>query len=300
MNFYASTDLACENIGASAAELEGAEWRWDERCGFGIGRLRITNGETAQKLGMPKGVYVTVECGKISVMGGEDKACLTRLLAGELRGMAERLTGKIPNEDFNVFVAGLGNAELTADAIGPKTVGLLTATRHLREHEGRLYREIGCSALSALAPGVLGQTGIETLELLRGAVRYVRPDVVIVVDALAARSCERLASTVQISDTGLKPGSGVGNHRAAVTQETLGVPVIALGVPTVVNSSTLVYDALSEAGITELDDSLRKVLENGKSFFVSPKESDVITARMAELLAAAISTAFTESLSEVF
>ena len=154
-------------------------------------------------------------------------------------------------------------------------------------------------SLSALSPGVLGQTGIETLELLRGTVRSVRPDVMVVVDALAARSCERLASTVQISDTGISPGSGVGNHRAAINRETVGIPVIVLGVPTVVNSSTLVYDALEQAGIHEISPPLRHVLENGKSFFVSPKESDVITEAVSGLLSSAINTAFTGGLSEV-
>ena len=197
-----------------------------------------------------------------------------------------------PDPDFSVFVTGLGNAELTADALGPDTVSKLTATRHLREHELPLYREIGCSALSAFAPGVLGQTGIETLELLRGAVRSVKPDLVVAVDALAARSCKRLASTVQLSDAGIVPGSGVGNHRTAITADTLGVPVIALGVPMVVDSSTLVYDALQEAHIDDISDSLREVLENGRSFFVSPKESDVITRQVSELLARAISMAF--------
>jgi spore protease len=129
-------------------------------------------------------------------------------------------------------------------------------------------------------------------ELLRGAVECVRPDVVLVIDALAARSCERLSRTVQLSDVGIAPGSGVGNHRCAITHETLGVPVIALGVPTVVNSATLVYDALHEAGIEEADGALQRVLETGKSFFVSPKESDVITKEFSTLLADAVSRAF--------
>ena len=114
----------------------------------------------------------------------------------------------------------------------------------------------------------------------------------VVVDALAARSCSRLASTVQISDSGIVPGSGVGNYRTAITSETLGVPVIAIGVPTVVNSSTLVWDALKEAHIVEIGDELQAVLENGKSFFVSPKESDLISDAVSELLSDAISEAF--------
>ena len=295
MNIYERTDLACEIVGQNVG-AEGAYWSEDEYNGFRVSRLRICTEQASKRLEKPVGTYVTVECGKISMLGESAWETLSKLLAEELRGMAERLCGRVPDADFGVFVAGLGNAELTADAIGPKTVGLLTATRHLREHEGRLYREIGCSSLSALAPGVLGQTGIETLELLRGAVRYVKPDLVIVIDALAARSCERLAATVQISDAGIKPGSGVGNHRAAITKDSLEVPVIVLGVPTVVNSSTLVWDALHNAGIEKISDPLRRVLENGRSFFVSPKESDVITEQFSRLLATSVSTAFTNGI----
>lgn len=296
MDFCARTDLACESVANIDRKIQGADYRVERISSFCVCRLKIGTKEAAARFGKPTGVYVTVECGRIHRLGEEEKKLLSRLLAGELRGMAERLSGKTPDSDFGVFVAGLGNAQLTADAIGPRTVGLLTATRHLREHEDRLYREIGCSALSALAPGVLGQTGIETLELLRGAIGYVRPDVVLIIDALAARSCERLSSTVQISDAGISPGSGVGNHRAAITRETVGVPVIAVGVPTVVDSATLVYDALREAGIEEIREPLRKVLENGKSFFVSPKESDVITEQVSQVLADAIAMAFTGNL----
>lgn len=297
MENYSRTDLACESV-TQAGELpsSGAEWTKKTVGTFEVSYLSIESDEAARELEKPQGRYVTVECGRINHLTEDNRILLAHLLSEELRGMAERLTGKTPDADFEVFVAGLGNAELTADAIGPRTVGLLTATRHLREHEQFLYRIIGCCALSALAPGVLGQTGIETLELLRGAIRYVKPDMVVVVDALAARSCDRLASTVQISDAGIEPGSGVGNHRSAITKETVGVPVVALGVPTVVNSATLVYDALHEAGIDSISESLQKVLETGKSFFVSPKESDLITHEVSELLSDAIGMAFTANL----
>lgn len=292
MSFFARTDLACESIGGAEGAQNGVDQRMEQVGDFSVHRTKIETREAADSLGKPQGLYLTVECGRVQSLAREGRYLLADLLAEELRAMAERLCRKTVGADFSVFVAGLGNAELTADAIGPQTVQCLTATRHLKEYEQRLYREIGCSALSALAPGVLGQTGIETLELLRGAVACVHPDVVLVIDALAARSCERLSSTVQLSDVGISPGSGVGNHRSAISKETLGVPVIALGVPTVVDSATLVYDALREAGIGEVDAALRRVLETGKSFFVSPKESDVITREFAALLADAISLAF--------
>ncbi len=292
MSAYTRTDLAFESFGDAGCRVEGAEQSIQRSGNCSIHRLHIRTAQAASALGKPVGTYVSVESGKIHHLSRERSGMLSHILAGELRGLAETLTGRRPDPDFCVLVAGLGNAELTADALGPATVGKLTATRHLREHELTLYRELGCSALAAFAPGVLGQTGIETLELLRGAVRTVGPDLVVAVDALAARSCRRLASTVQLSDTGIVPGSGVGNHRTAITAETLGVPVIALGVPMVVDSSTLVYDALREAGIADISDSLREVLENGRSFFVSPKESDMITRQVSDLLAQAIGSAF--------
>lgn len=292
MEKYTRTDLACESYREDGTDPEGTEESVRETAGFRIREFRVVNEKAAVRIGKPIGRYITLECGRIDRLEGERAEIAARLLAGELRGMTESLCQKPVGEGFGVFVAGLGNAELTADAIGPETVRRLTATRHLREHEARLFHSLGCAALSALSPGVLGQTGIETGELLRGAVECVRPDAAVIVDALAARSCDRLASTVQLSDAGIVPGSGVGNHRSAVTMATIGVPVVALGVPTVVDSSTLVYDALRKADIGEISDSLREVLENGRSFFVSPKESDVITERVSALLARAVTLAF--------
>ncbi len=290
------SDLACEIAGNGKSLCHGAEWKTREAAGFPVSELIISTKEAADNLGKPCGRYLTVECGRIDRLTANDCRALSHLLAGELRGTVKRLTHKAIDTSLSVFVAGLGNADLTPDAIGPQTMRRLTATRHLRQYEGELYRAVGCSALSALAPGVLGQTGIETSELLRGAVNATHPDVIIVIDALTARSCDRLCATIQLSDTGIEPGSGVGNHRRAITYKSMGVPVIALGVPTVVNSATLVWDALQEAGIEGEDPRLKEVLERGKSFFVSPKESDLICESIAQLFARAIGLAFTEGL----
>lgn len=294
---YPGSDLACEAI-PRAEGCEGTE-TVERRVGdFRILRMRISTEAAQRRLGRARGCYVTVECGRLDHLGEEAARMLAHLLAGEIRGMARRVTGRAVNAHFSVFVAGLGNAELTSDAIGPHTVRRLTATRHLREHASGLYHASGCASLCALAPGVLGQTGIETLEILRGTVHAVRPDLVIAVDSLAARSCSRLASTVQISDTGISPGSGVGNHRAAIDRASLGVPVIAVGVPTVVHSATLVYDALETAGMDPSDERLRCILENGDGFFVSPKESDAISLSASMLLSDAIDRAFVGALAE--
>lgn len=293
MEEYTRTDLACE-CGVKEREGLPPEIYCEEREGDVIlTRLHIRGKEQSELFGKPEGRYVTVMCGKIWLMGEEALSELTELLAREIRAFATEMTGKALDRSFGVLVAGLGNAEITSDAIGPRAVSGLNVTRHLRGVNEALYDTVGRCEISALFPGVLGQTGIETVELVRGAAENARPDLVVVIDALAARSCERLATTVQLCDSGLTPGSGIGNERKGINGETVGIPVLALGVPTVVASSSLVYDALREAGIEDINPALREVLENGRSFFVSPKEIDVISARVATLLSDAIDLAFT-------
>ena len=236
--------------------------------------------------------YITVDCGRMWELDDDSMERVSNVIAHELSRMVRRLCGKPLSREFGVLVAGLGNDEITADAIGPETVRRIEVTRHLRTYLPDAYEQIGVCAISALAPGVLGQTGIETVELVRGAAENAEPDVIIAIDALAARSVTRLASTVQLSDAGINPGSGIGNNRRAICRETVGVPVVALGVPTVVDSSTLVYDALERAGVEKVSKQLSEVLEQGKGFFVSPKESDVIVKKVSALLARAIGRAF--------
>jgi spore protease len=270
--------------------------RYREEC---IGRCRIERIELleedcARKMGKPRGNYVTLHCRPFWKLGEEELEEAIRLLAGEIRAMclpAEGIT-----ERFGVLVVGLGNAEITADAVGPKTVHRLTVTRHLHEHDREIFRLLGRCQLSAIAPGVLGQTGMEAAALVADAARTAEAKAVIAVDALAARATERLAATVQIADTGIRPGSGIGNSRAAITAESCGVPVIALGVPTVVDSSTLVWDALSRAGIGAPSEELRRVLEDGRSYIVSPRESDQIASSVSALLAQAINRLLTPAL----
>ncbi len=298
MENFVKSDLASEMMTEQDVQISGAQFQKRDVGGFLVTELTIDSEEAEKHLQRPRGKYLTVDCGRIDRLHKEERMALAHVLAGEIRGMASRLSGKSIDSAFCVFVAGLGNADLTPDAIGPETVRRLHVTRHLREYEQDIYQGLGCSALATLAPGVLGQTGIETFEVLQGVTRAFRPDVILAIDALTARSCERLASTVQISDSGITPGSGVGNHRAAITRESMGVPVLAVGVPTVVHSATLVYDAMKEAGMQTDDDRLQAVLESGKSFFVSPKECDVICEQTAELLSLAIGIAFTKTLME--
>ena len=290
MEDYSRSDLACEAAVGHLEQTEGISYRAEREEHCRVERIRILNEIGARALGKPQGRYVTLHCRPIWRLGEEERRAVASTLAREIRRLCLPREGI--SERFGVLVAGLGNAEITADAIGPRTVHRLTVTRHLHEHDRRIFRLLGRCQLSALAPGVLGQTGMEAADLIRGAAQTVHPDVVLAIDALAARSTERLASTVQLSDTGISPGSGIGNRRCAIDRESVGVPVISLGIPTVVDSATLVCDALQKAGIEQIDGKLRGVLENQRRFFVSPRESDLITAQTAALLVEAIEQAF--------
>lgn len=295
MEDYSRTDLACESRAGGYRGVRGAHYREERRDGVRIERLRIVTQACAARLGRPCGRYITLHCRPLWRLDGQARASAVAHIARELRRLCGLRQGEAPRESFGVLIAGLGNAEITADAVGPQTVQRLTATRHLHEYDRRIFRMLGRCQLSAIAPGVLGQTGLEAADLIRGAVQSARPDVVVAIDALAARATERLAATVQLSDTGVSPGSGIGNRRRAIDRASVGVPVVALGVPTVVDSATLVYDALRQAGIREADAALRRVLENGRRFYVTPGESDYITAQTASLLADAVETAFSLS-----
>lgn len=281
---YARTDLACE-AGRPETEREEKSIPLGKTGGCAkVLRCREIDGRH----------YVTVSCGRVTLLGEEDISALGHLLTQELLDMGRRILGFPPDAHTRVLVAGLGNPDMTADAIGPGTVRRLTATRHLKIHEEAMFAALGCCELAAMAPGVLGQTGLESGELIQGAVGHVRPHLLIAVDALAARSCDRLASTIQLSDGGIGPGAGVGNHRMAIDRQTMGCPVLALGVPTVVDSATLVYDALEQAGIREqeMSDALKDVLNHGRSFVVSPRDSDRITEITCRILAHALNHAF--------
>ena len=279
---YTRTDLACE-----AGRLETG--RAERSIPIAEGDVRIL--ESTECDGRR---YVTITTPKLTHLGEHSKADLAHILADCLKAMAERMLGQAVTSETRVLVAGFGNPDMTPDAIGPYTVRGLTATRHLRTHDEGLYGALGCCELSAVSPLVLGQTGIESGEVVRGVVAHVNPHLIVAIDALAARSCDRLACTIQLSDGGIGPGSGVGNHRMSIDQNSMGCPVLALGVPTVVDSSTLVYDALSQADISEEDISpkLKEVLETGRSFVVSPKDSDIITQVTTEVLSRALDMAF--------
>ena len=276
------TDLACESgLPCLSSEEETCE----------IGGLPVTVTRRRESDG---GRTVTLACGRITARGEGDLPALSLLLGDELCAVAEELLGCPLGSDCRVLVVGLGNAHMTPDAIGPGTVRRMTVTRHLKAHDEALFGALGCCELSALAPGVMGQTGMESGELVKLAAKLTEAQLVVAVDALAARSCARLTSTIQLSDRGIAPGAGIGNHRMAINRETVGCPVLGLGVPTVVDSSTLVRDALEQAGVdpSALPEKLNEVLESGRSFIVSPRDSDEAVELTCRLLAGALDLAF--------
>ena len=217
-------------------------------------------------------------------MASEGFAALVALLAGQLRRLfPSGFSG-------SALVVGLGNYDITADSIGPKAVEKVVVTRHLRTLNPQLYKSAGFGDLCAFAPGVLGQTGMESAEIVHSIVEAVRPALIVAIDALASRRLARLATTVQLCDTGIYPGAGVSNRRSELSKETLGVPVISIGVPTVVDAATLAYDLLGKDADEQAAAAL--LAGDGKDMFVTLKESDVITKQTARLLGFAINRAF--------
>ena len=221
------TDLAAEDIPQGCGELPGVRSETFDRDGFAVTRVEILDPRGAQKLCKPIGKYITLDV-ETFFRRRENS------FGGAVALLAELLRGLLPLADTDsVLVAGLGNPAITPDAVGPETAALTLATRHLREQlpeEFSAFRPV-----SVFRTGVLGTTGIESAEVIRSLCRAVRPDAVVVVDALASRSPDKLCRTVQLADSGIVPGSGVGNDRAELSRRVLGVPVTAIGVPTVVD-----------------------------------------------------------------
>lgn len=237
-----------------------------------ITTMRVDSARGERLLQKPRGRYITAEVPPLSDNGDamEDMACR----------LAEHLTALLPAEG-PVVVAGLGNDRITPDALGSKAASMILATRHI---QGEFARSAGLSDLrptAVLSPGVLGQTGVESGEIIRGLCEVVKPAAVIVIDALACRSLSRLGCTVQACDTGIAPGSGVGNHRQALNAQTLGVPVVAIGVPTVVDATTI---AMELTGGDNADD----ILPEGRAMMVTPREIDLIIDRASRLVAMTI------------
>ena len=239
------TDLALEEkerFESDHVEVQGVilEEEYDKEREIRITKVKIETEKGARAMGKPVGTYITMEAPNMAVPDEEYHMEIPEELAKYIKELI-----KIEKEDYVVLVAGLGNRQVTPDALGPHVVDNLAITRHIVKEYGKYAMgEDAVHMTSAIVPGVMAQTGMETLEIIKGIVKETKPDLVIAVDALAARNSKRLNRTIQIADTGINPGSGVGNHRNGITEETIGVPVIAIGVPTVVDAATIVNDTM--------------------------------------------------------
>ncbi len=283
---------------AGASELPGVNVSTWEESGVNVTEVVIERAEGSRLLGKPEGTYITLECEALRAKSVEGREAMASLLGEELARM-------LPGGDKPVLVIGLGNRQVTPDALGPLTVDGTLVTRHLfRELPDAVDERM--SPVCAVAPGVLGITGVETLEMAKGIVDHVDPRCVVCVDALAARTVSRIGTTVQLTDSGIQPGSGVGNHRKALSKETLGLPVISMGVPTVIYAATIVRDAMeSMAGDDGEDhsdtlDLMTKDLMRGEigEMIVTPREVDDIVKDIAQVLASGINKALHPGLSE--
>lgn len=240
------TDLALEEregLKEQAKEVSGVSFRkWKGKTeDVQITEVKVLNEAGAETLGKPVGSYLTLEANRLLLPDEDFHSEVSDELANVLKELAEHALGKKEREEKKapflhgqpvILVAGLGNQSVTPDSLGPRTVNNLSVSQN----------ETG---LKAIAPGVMAQTGMETARILSGIIREIKPDLVIAIDALAARSIRRLGTTIQLTDTGIHPGSGVGNHRHSLTKETLGIPVLAVGVPTVVGAAAIVHDTIS-------------------------------------------------------
>lgn len=239
------TDLALEQkerFESDHVEVQGVvlEEDYDEEREIRITKVKIETENGARVMGKPVGTYITMEAPGMAVPDEDYHREISEELAKFLEGFL-----KMEKEDFSVLVVGLGNRMVTPDALGPYVVDHLNITRHIVKEYGKYAMgEERVRLVSAIVPGVMGQTGMETVEIVKGVVRETKPDMIIAIDALAARSSRRLNRTIQVTDTGINPGSGVGNHRSGLTKETVGVPVVAIGIPTVVDAATIVNDAM--------------------------------------------------------
>lgn len=264
------TDLALElkeekNIGSAESGII-VKTRIDTANHIKETKIIIKNKKGEISLGKPKGSYITIEAKNLSSNDGSFHKEMSEALFLNLKEMLGKRK--------KILIAGLGNANVTADSLGPKVVNNLCITRHLeREGIGEYQYE-----LSAIAPGVMAQTGIETSEILESLAAKIRPDVLIAIDALAARSSSRLNKTIQISDTGISPGSGVGNHRSEITEYTIGVPVFAIGVPTVISVPAIIHDLF---GRKSLEKEYKNMDEEFISMHVTPKNIDESMKRIS-------------------
>ena len=311
--FQVRTDLAIEareiidkRNKQEQVEIDGVEVETRQEEAYTLTHVKITDEDGSTQMGKPMGSYITIESPYLKENSVEERETLIQVVAEELKKLLA------PISIQSVLIIGLGNWNVTPDALGPMVVSRVLVTRHLKETLPSEMQE-KVAPVAAVSPGVMGLTGIETGEIVKGIVEQTQPSVLIAIDALAARKTSRINATIQMSDTGVAPGSGVGNHRMRLDQDSLGIPVIALGVPTVVDAATLVNDTMNhilggmlaqaEEGaefytmLSELEDQdkytmITELLDPyTENLFVTPKEVDAVMERLADIVANALNIA---------
>lgn len=299
------TDLALEireSFPEDNVEIKGVILTedFDEENKIRITTVEIKDEAGAKVMEKPIGTYITIEAPELNNSSEDYHKPVSEYIAKNLR----KLTGKLFKDE--ILVVGLGNREVTPDALGPQVVDNLFVTRHLIREFGKEFKEQNhLGNVSALSPGVMAQTGMETVEIIKGVIKETNPKLIIVIDALASRSVNRLNTTVQIADTGISPGSGIGNNRKALNEESLGVKVIAIGVPTVVDAATIVADTLSkymESTGFEEKDIFQFISEvNGTqmyNMFVTPKNIDEMVKQISFTISEALNSCFSGAVSK--
>ncbi len=296
------TDLALEDkerFESDNVEISGVsvEEFYDEEHEIRVTEVKILTENGAKSMRKPIGTYITMEMANLVLPDEEYHHVVAEELSKYVGNVLQMDKDK---EDYTVLVVGLGNRDVTPDALGPHTVECLNVTRHIVKEYGKYAMgEEAVNMVSAIAPGVMAQTGMESYYIIKGIVETTKPDAVIVVDALAARNTKRLNRTIQIADTGIHPGSGVGNHRNEISKETLGIPVIAIGVPTVVDAATIVRDTMENLLSTlETDDKYEMMQEliapHLYGMFVTPKDIDESIDRIGATIAEGLNLLFTK------
>ena len=310
------TDLALEDkerFESDNVEVQGVSLKedYDEEREIKVTTVRIETENGAKVMRKPVGTYITMEAPNMSVPDEDYHDEISKELAKFLERFVEK-----DKEDYSILVVGLGNRKVTPDALGPYVVDNRNITRHIVKEYGKYAMgEEDVRLVSAIVPGVMAQTGMETVEIVKAIVQETKPDMIIAVDALAARSSKRLNRTIQITDTGINPGSGVGNHRNAITRDTVGVPVIAIGVPTVVDAATIVNDTMENLILAlESSETLRGVgvVMQGynaaekyelvkelisphlNGLFVTPKDIDETVKRISYTISEALNMLFSK------
>ena len=287
------TDLAMENLSADLSCPGADVHRWRE-ADIELVEVVIRTAEAARMLGKPEGSYLTLECSLLREHDPDARIAMSALLGEELGRLLH------PFNSAPILVIGLGNRCVTPDALGPAVIDKTLVTRHVM---GSSFTGDKLRSVCAIAPGVLGVTGIETTELVESLVRDLKPRAVVCIDSLAARDSRRIGCTLQISNTGIQPGSGVGNHRKPLTRETLGVDVIAVGVPTVVYAATLARDAFALLSDAESQEEALNALEKDLlstslgNLIVTPRDIDAIVKNCAVLISSALNHALQPQLS---